>query len=111
MEYETRGLVMPAFEKDGATYPPIYEGCDNCMYSEGAITGFDFVGEEIQFVCDCLKKHVEADGHCKNYFLIPQKLSDEAEDEYNRLEELGQLPNSQDECLSQEDIDKFQSLR
>lgn len=110
MGYETSGLVIHSFEKDGAGYPPIYEGCDNCLYSEGAITGFSFTGEEIRYICLCLKKYVEADGHCKNYFLVPQKLSDEAEEEYNRLEELRLLPNNEDECLTQKEIEEFMAL-
>lgn len=109
MENFENRVVIHAFEKDGEIHPPVYAECGVCFYAKSRITGINFSGTEISFLCSSLKRYVDEHGWCQSFDLDTSKLSDEAEEEYTRLKEAGELNNHEDE-LTEEEMDKFRIL-
>lgn len=99
-------LIIHAFEKDGEIYPPVYAECSNCSYS-GAAAEYDFGG--VEFIYACFERHqnVHNDDWCSSHDLARTKISDEAEEEIERLEELNIPLENFEESLTEEELDEY----
>jgi hypothetical protein len=103
-------IIVHAFEKDGIIYPPVEAECENCVFSESKIIGFNFGGEVIRCYCYFIKEFVDDQPPCAKHELDILKISDEQEEELWRLEEADELDVDEDDEAKKREAEAFHSL-
>lgn len=103
-------IIVPTFEKDGETYPPAYAECATCFYSDAKVIGFDFIGEVVIRYCDFVADFVDDDFYCVNQILDRSKLTDEQEEEYDRIEESGEIYEDEAALIWKKTVEDFKAL-
>jgi hypothetical protein len=101
-------LIMSAFEKDGEIYSPIYEECSICSFVLSKLVGFDFSGEQVSTICVPRQIYVEEDSSCAGFDLNYSALSEEHQDEYDRLDEAGELNDP--DGLTEKEFEDFLNI-
>jgi hypothetical protein len=102
-------IILHAFEKDGIIHPPVEAECGNCSYSVSKIVGFNFGGEVIRCYCHFIDEFVDDQFVCVNHDLDLMRLSDEQIEEYERLEDAGELDINEEAEAKRTEIEEFLS--
>ena len=90
-EFENENVViMHSFEKDGEIHPPVCAECSMCSYVVSRIVGFDFGGDVEQVKCGSDYGDKYLDDSCSSFDFDESKMSEDQQEEYDRLKELGQ---------------------
>lgn len=96
-------VIMHAFEKDGEMHSPVYAECAMCSYCVSKVVDFDFGGEIVETKCGDFYSDTFLDDFCSSFSFDESRMSEEQQDEYDRLKELGQAIDCKKEIKMNED--------
>ena len=102
--------LIHAFEEGGVIHPPLEAGCGNCCYSETRIINIVGIAAIIGCYCETSDGFVDYQFLCNGYDLDFSKIPYEYEEEYERLEDAGELEDDEEAEAKKREIEEFLSL-